>query len=61
MENKYKNCFAYQGDNKECKILTEKLCETKGRCPFYKTNLQFTSSRAIAKLRNKKRSPSYRK
>lgn len=40
MENTYKNCFANLG-KKGCKALTEKLCETKGRCPFYKSQKQF--------------------
>lgn len=48
----FSKCFAYKAKGRPCKILTEKLCETKGKCPFYKTSLQLTAQQAICKLRN---------
>ena len=48
----FSKCFAYKTKGRPCKILTEKLCETKGKCPFYKTFLQLTAQQAICKLRN---------
>ena len=52
--NDFKKCFANLDKGKECGILTEKLCETTGRCPFYKSSLQYTTGQALAKLRNRK-------
>jgi len=41
--NIFSNCFANTKtkDNKGCAVLTEKLCETKRRCPFYKSERKF--------------------
>lgn len=50
----FKKCFANLDKGKECGILTEKLCETTGRCPFYKSSLQYTTGQALAKLHNEK-------
>jgi len=50
----FKECFANSGKGKECRILTEKSCETKGKCKFCKSHLQFTAGQAIAKERNRK-------
>lgn len=44
MDKKYYDCFANPGGNEfreKCVILREKLCETRGKCPFYKTKQQF--------------------
>jgi len=43
-DKKYYDCFANPGGNEfreKCVILREKLCETRGNCPFYKTKQQF--------------------
>lgn len=39
MDNKYSDCFAQKCES--CKVLTEKLCETKSKCPFYKTQEEY--------------------
>lgn len=43
-EIKFCDCFANPAKTKytkNCVILREKLCETRGDCPFYKTKKQF--------------------
>ena len=45
MEDWYKNCFAYENnaisvERERCIALTELLCKTKGKCPFFKTKEQ---------------------
>lgn len=40
-EDMKEKCFAYNDSSCECDILTELLCETKGKCSFYKPEKQF--------------------
>lgn len=37
------DCFGYK--QRQCTILTEMLCKTTGKCPFYKTQKQFDEDR----------------
>ena len=51
----FEKCFAYKAKGRPCKILTEKLCETTGKCKFCKTFLQLTKEQALCKLRNEEK------
>ena len=33
----FAKCFAHGENGRHCMILTEDLCRTKGKCPFFKT------------------------
>ena len=45
----YETCFAYNSALKySCAILDEKLCSTRGKCPFFKTQEQFDADAAAA-------------
>lgn len=41
----FRKCFAYPTENfkhnKGCVALTEMMCNTKGKCPFFKTKAQY--------------------
>lgn len=41
----FKKCFAYPDENFKaksgCVALTELMCKTKGKCPFFKTKAQY--------------------
>ena len=41
----YRKCFAYPDENftskSGCVALTEMMCKTKGKCPFFKTKAQY--------------------
>lgn len=41
----YLKCFAYPAENFKsksgCVALTEMMCKTKGKCPFFKTKAQY--------------------
>ena len=41
----YRKCFAYPAKNFKaksgCGALTEMMCKTKGKCPFFKTKAQY--------------------
>lgn len=40
----FSNCFAYPDaakEKKECSVLKEFLCQTRHKCPFYKTKQQY--------------------
>ena len=41
----YRECFAYPAENFKaksgCVALTEMMCKTKGKCPFFKTKAQY--------------------
>lgn len=58
----FKTCFAYNSALEcSCAVLTEKLCDTRGNCPFFKTKEQFDNDAMIADIMharnlNKKRS-----
>ena len=41
------DCFAYNGETKECKALTELVCK-KEECSFYKTKAEYLDG--ISKL-----------
>lgn len=50
----FESCFAYNSALKySCAILDEKLCDTRGRCPFFKTQEQFDADAAAAAEKNK--------
>ena len=41
----FRKCFAYPDENFKsksgCVALTELMCKTKGKCPFFKTKAQY--------------------
>ena len=41
----FRKCFAYPTENFKaksgCVALTEMICKTKGKCPFFKTKAQY--------------------
>ena len=41
----FKKCFAYPTENFKaksgCVVLLEMMCNTKGKCPFFKTKAQY--------------------
>ena len=41
----FKKCFAYPTENFKaksgCVALTEMMCKTKGKCPFFKSKAQY--------------------
>lgn len=45
----FETCFAFNSALKwSCAILDEKLCDTRGSCPFFKTQEQFDADAAAA-------------
>ena len=45
----FRKCFAYPDENFKsksgCVALTEMICKTKGKCPFFKTKAQYEVER----------------
>lgn len=51
----FTKCFAAQPKETVvtgCAVLTEKLCETRGNCPFFKTEMQFALDASRAEMLN---------
>lgn len=52
----YTKCFANYGSIpvcqlNACSVLTEPLCKTQGKCPFFKTREQVDTERKNSKIR----------
>ena len=47
----FRKCFAYPTENFKaksgCVALTEIMCKTKGKCPFFKTKAQYDVERYL--------------
>ena len=48
----FAKCFAHGENGRHCMILTEDLCRTKGKCPFFKTQEQFMKDSLHADVLN---------
>ena len=52
----FRLCFAYNGSvTSNCAALTEKLCESRHKCPFFKTQEQFDADRKAAEEINREK------
>lgn len=52
----FRTCFAYNGGiSCDCAALSEKLCETQHKCPFFKSHEQFEADRKEAARINREK------
>lgn len=47
------DCFGYDADKKECKVLSETICKCNRRCAFYKSEKQYKIGRNKSYLKER--------